>query len=927
MKTLSEKQRLIILVIAAFLVRIICAVFYYGHPTDMACFNGWADLMMRNGPQGFYTSESFTDYPPLYMYVLWVIGFIKNILPLGEGAVGVLLKLPAISCDILIALLLYKIAPKHKNAAAAFALFNPVLILNSSLWGQVDAVFTLFVLLSLVLAMQKRYLSAYLLFAVSLIVKPQSLFYAPIFLLAAQEEVFSQKFDRKRLLYHLGAGGAAIAFALLLCVPFGLKNVAEQYVKTLSSYNYLSVNACNFWTALGLNWAVAKPFHSIFSAVAIIGAVGLSVLFYKRIKGEHKLFLVSGFVCLFVFTFAAKMHERYAFPAILLLFVAYILTEDKRIFRCCIALNVLQLINIGYVLFFGQNAENTNNFLTVACGILTVALAVYLTMLCIRLCDLPERADNFEDFSIKRTDIAIMLAVMAVYSVIAFTGLGDRVAPTSGVLLENGYKGYEIGENDGISGFRIFLGSPHLNKDNTLVIGFLKDNTLVQETEIASGSVFVWKEYEAEIESADSIIIGTDGKVNVLELAFLDKSGNIIDGAGELFDEKELVPDRATHLNGTYFDEIYHARTAYEFIEGEDVYEWTHPPLGKILISIGIRLFGMNPFGWRFVGTLIGVLMIPVLYILAKKLLGDTFIATFATILLTFDFMHLVQTRIATIDVYVVFFIMLQYLFMLLWLQSKEYGKGLLWLGLSGVSFGLSAASKWTGIYAGAGLAVIFFSKLMADKNSKRVQKHIRFALIAFVAVPIVIYLLSYIPFLRCEGGGFARIWENQVDMLNYHSRIDEAHAYSSRWYEWAAMIRPVWYYSGTAGEGISAFGNPLVWWMGIPTLLYTLYKAFKRDKTAIFLSIGYWAQLLPWVAVTRITFMYHYFPCVPFSILMTAYTFKKILPKKAMAVYAVLVIVMFVAFLPVLTGRYINPEIVENFLRWSDEWVLIRDR
>lgn len=71
-------------------------------------------------------------------------------------------------------------------------------------------------------------------------------------------------------------------------------------------------------------------------------------------------------------------------------------------------------------------------------------------------------------------------------------------------------------------------------------------------------------------------------------------------------------------MNSTYFDEIYHARTAWEHLNGVYPYEITHPPLGKIIISIGIALFGMTPFGWRFSGTLFGVLMLPVIYIFAK---------------------------------------------------------------------------------------------------------------------------------------------------------------------------------------------------------------------------------------------------------------------------------------------------------------------
>lgn len=66
------------------------------------------------------------------------------------------------------------------------------------------------------------------------------------------------------------------------------------------------------------------------------------------------------------------------------------------------------------------------------------------------------------------------------------------------------------------------------------------------------------------------------------------------------FDEQELYEDGITYQDQTIFDEIYHGRTAYEFLHGLPIYENTHPPLGKTLISVGIAVFGMNPFGWRF---------------------------------------------------------------------------------------------------------------------------------------------------------------------------------------------------------------------------------------------------------------------------------------------------------------------------------------
>ena len=167
------------------------------------------------------------------------------------------------------------------------------------------------------------------------------------------------------------------------------------------------------------------------------------------------------------------------------------------------------------------------------------------------------------------------------------------------------------------------------------------------------------------------------------------------------------------------FDEIYHARTAYEHIHNMSVYEWTHPPLGKLIITLGILIFGMNPFGWRIMGTLFGIAMVPILYVFAKRMLRRTDYALLAAGLWAFDCMHFTQTRIATIDVYGVFFILLMFLFMYEYIRrpylTTPLKEKFRYLALSGLSFGLGVASNRIGCDAGAGLAVLFFGHGLAD--------------------------------------------------------------------------------------------------------------------------------------------------------------------------------------------------------------------
>ena len=172
--------------------------------------------------------------------------------------------------------------------------------------------------------------------------------------------------------------------------------------------------------------------------------------------------------------------------------------------------------------------------------------------------------------------------------------------------------------------------------------------------------------------------------------------------------------------------------------------------------------------------------------------------------------------------------------------------------------------------------------------------------------------------------------------MLSYHSGLEATHPYSSSWYQWPTMIRPIFYYSGiissTARQGISAFGNPLVWWVGIPAFLYMIYLIIKeKDRTAAILCISYLAQYLPWCLISRLTFIYHYFPSVPFVVLMIVYAAKQLKKRTSentfrmwIILYAAAAVGLFIIFYPVLSGQTVSISYVNTLLRWMDTWVLI---
>jgi hypothetical protein len=319
-----------------------------------------------------------------------------------------------------------------------------------------------------------------------------------------------------------------------------------------------------------------------------------------------------------------------------------------------------------------------------------------------------------------------------------------------------------------------------------------------------AGDVLRWQKLSAANtgEVTGGRIAGT-GTAYLGEAAFFDGNGNRIafrSSVPEICDEQDTVCREYSFLNSSYFDEIYHARTAWEHLNNVAPYEISHPPLGKIIIGIGISLFGMNPFGWRFSGTLFGVLMLPAMYVFLKKLFGSRQAAACGTVVFATDFMHFVQTRIATIDTYAVFFILLMYLGMAVFLMTDSLKA----LALSGISFGLGCACKWTCVYAGAGLAVLWAGYWIGHRKRgfPAFVKNCLFCVGFFVVMPCLIYYLAYIPYGRAAGikGVFNReyldiVLSNQTYMFTYHAGLVAEHPYSSRWYQWLLDIRPILYY------------------------------------------------------------------------------------------------------------------------------------
>ena len=774
--------------------------------------------------------------------------------------------------------------------------------------------------------------------------------------------------------------------------------------------------------------AVVGTSWSLLGSLAIGWVLVLVILLFIRGGHLRHLPMLAWLMFLLLYVLGTKMHERYLLPAVLFFAMDVVVRRDRRTLWLMVLTGITLFINAGIVLDngirLGASLGHLNddtlrlNVILSVLNVSTVPLALWvafsainapdqrLPLAPIRQVDAVDAATTTRAAAWDRKDVLLVLAVTLAYAVLAFVNLGNPKAPQTAWKSASPQDEvvFDLGESR--SDVRMLYYGQVSYEDFQLSVS--EDGGSWSQpvyAEMAEGQCFRWKYAtlytvgqggERKYENTPRVLSGRYVRLRadqvglvLNEVIFRDEAGNVLpatihDSLGGMLgfsnpnsflDEQDTLSGEPGWYNGTYFDEIYHARTAFEHLQGTVPYETSHPPLGKIFISWGIALFGMTPFGWRFAGALAGVLMLPVLYALGKRLTGNRWMGFGAMVLMALDTMHFTQTRIATIDSFPVLFILLSYWMMLRFMQRDvlhtSMRKLLPDLALSGLFMGCGIASKWTGVYAGAGLAILFFWKIIGTLRqqslhqpltapgadaSQQPGKHpliplciwaiLGWCVVFFVLVPVVIYLLSYIPYFAYDmdripsiGAFIKRVADAQLHMYNYHAKpgLGMDHFFYSPWYEWMLNERPMWYAMDAYkvpgySYSIVAFGNPAVWLMGLVGFGATAWiwarrhryvkagtdrlihlQASDSEMATGYVLIATLTQILPWVLVPRGTYIYHYFATVPFLILATMLLMVRIIRRQKQVGYwlfgafLVVSLALFVAFFPYASGATVS--------------------
>lgn len=568
-----------------------------------------------------------------------------------------------------------------------------------------------------------------------------------------------------------------------------------------------------------------------------------------------------------------------------------------------------------------------------------------------------------------KKQVALLLSVILslLYFLINITNIGTRNIPTT----------YIKPNEDGLS-IKINLANKQQVKEVLVYFGYGEGKIEIQAQE--SGQSVLHQTIEATFfqckpitinREIDSVILTTHGTnfeireigmrrtyndyINIsnsnLELITNKKfSGNI----NFLIDEQNKIKDGTNYRKSSYFDEIYHARTAYELYYGLPPFDLVHPPLGKWMIALGIGFFGGNPFGWRFMNLLFGSLIFILIALLSCLLVKNNentfnrYMALVVVVLMATDFLHTSLSRTANLDTFSLFYVLLTVIFAVMYLNKfflrEEKGKNNnIFFYLSFISGGLAFACKWNALYTITPILVLliiynlFFNTTRKEKpNLKRVAKVFGTSLVSFLLPYYITYLpiLIKYPYYRLPWALIGDFVMLQNHIFKYHSTLHATHPFSSEWYQWPLSIKPIWIYCDFSlpenlRSTIAYLGNPLMWGLGLLSILillmFTIIKP-KENKESIIILLCYFMSIIPWLFIGRIKFIYHYYLAVPWLYLSMGLILEKIkinIRLKNVLIISLLCVsvLMFVLYYPVLTGVTVSTKYIE-ILKLMKNWI-----
>ncbi|MFN8628936.1 MAG: phospholipid carrier-dependent glycosyltransferase [Chloroflexota bacterium] len=602
-----------------------------GFRTDLDLFRYWADSLAQQGPYGFYDRGFFADYTPGYLYALWLVGIVGNAI----GGIGDLIKLPAIITDVALAYLVYSmvrelgVTEKRARLAALVVIVNPITWFDSVVWGQVDSFGTVFLLLSVREIWRGRHERSAILAVVAALIKPQLAILVPIVALVTIRRVlwpaggfgdedepratgFGWERRTKGVIRIFTTGLAGLATALVMCLPFGLSilpigegaSLVKLMLSTAATYPYITVNAYNAWAVFPVAdadgiansmasnsgwifdsaakdatyWAQIGPFAAgIVGAIALLALAAVITVVVARRPDRLTILVGTCALALAFFAVPTRVHERYLFPLFGLAAILIAFSWRWRIAYA--AASVATFLNM-YVVLTTLYPDNPSVYDWLGIG---------------------EAIRSFSGVAL----------IATIHTAVFFWGLWQlRRAPsrTLALELESGRRADEIPDDELDELEAAAPADRPAARPVSAAPAALGSGAIAAAPSDGPGSLVpAW--FDRPSLGGMSPLAWL--KAKIAETPFRpDRSADLKGEKGGRLDKLDiwllLVLVVASLCLRTYrlaeparmhFDEVYHARTATEFLQfwryglSHNIYEWTHPHLAKYMMAGGIVVF------------------------------------------------------------------------------------------------------------------------------------------------------------------------------------------------------------------------------------------------------------------------------------------------------------------------------------------------
>jgi hypothetical protein len=673
-----------------------------GFRVDLSSFQYWANDLADEGLLGFYERPFFHDYTPGYLYVLWLVGGLGNLI----GGVGQLIKIPPILGDLALGYLVWSMtrelggSERSARIGAAIVLLNPVTWFDSVVWGQVDSVGVVVLLLALRELWRDRPERAAILAMVAALIKPQLAILIPIVAIVVIRRAFwprgghglddepeplaSTTSWEERVrgpIRVVTTAAAGLLTAILLALPFGLSlpGLVAQIFKTAAGYPYLSVNAFNPWalvsqaTADGREQSVALSRAWVCDSTVVpspggeirIGdwllwswpantsecANGLMIGAFPAVVVGAGLFLLAAAIVLYVvarrpdrltilvgltvlalafFVLPTRVHERYLFPLAALGAILAAVSLRWRFAYLFSAAATFANMYVVLTTYYSDNprisdwlgiGQSLASFWPVAIASLTQAAVLGWVFLQLREEAIEDLAENVvlagrgaEEQSRlagwfgRRPPEPDIDDLEAPEGGAGIDGLGEPGAPRPGAPLPGlsppGPPPPSRELPRWASAFArpaasaLPLGIAGAGAGAGGVAGAAANVPRVLpawEIERDAGGLGPWAWFRARLRDTP-VRADRSRELNTERGGRLDRLDVWVLAVLAI----SLLTVRMWRLDEPYqmhFDEVYHPRTATEFLQdwryglSHEIYEWTHPHLAKYAMALGIMVF------------------------------------------------------------------------------------------------------------------------------------------------------------------------------------------------------------------------------------------------------------------------------------------------------------------------------------------------